>query len=116
MKVLITENQTDKVLQMLINKVLDDFRNVCDDDTDDVPDWFHGDECDFMDYVTKVEVVSSSFVESPLPEKKILSGLVNIYHTDRFEFDEEDFLYYITDTIRIKYKVRVYLEQNEQIF
>jgi len=116
MKVLLTENQTDKVLQMLINRVLEDFRNVCDEDYEgEEPDWFHGDECDFMDYVTKVEVVNSSMVNVPTIGQ-VLIGKVNIYHTDNFEFYEEDFLYYITDTIRIKYKIRVTLELNEQIF
>jgi hypothetical protein len=116
MKVLITENQTDKVLQMLIDRVLQDFRNVCDEDYEgEEPDWFHGDECDFMNYVTKVEVIESSMIKVP-SVGNIISGKVNIYHTDRFEFDEEDFLYYITDTIRIKYKIRVTLKLNEQIF
>ena len=116
MKILLTENQTDKVLQMLIDRVLQDFRNVCDEDyAGEQPDWFHGYECDFMDYVTKVEVVNSSMVNVPTIGQ-VLIGKVNIYHTDNFEIDEEDFLYYITDTIRIKYKIRVTLGLNEQIF
>ena len=116
MKVLITENQTDKVLQMLINRVLEDFKNVCDEDYEgEEPDWFHGDECDFMDYVTKVEVIESSMIKVP-SVGNIISGKVDIYHTDRFKFDEGDFLYYIKDTIRIKYKVRVHLGLNKQIF
>ena len=116
MKILLTENQTDKVLQMLIDRVLQDFRNVCDEDyEDEEPDWFHGDECDFMDYVTKVKVVESS-MEPDYNGSKMIIGKVDIYHTDDDEFDDEDFLYYIKDTLRIKYKVRVSLKLNEQIF
>ena len=116
MKILLKENQTDKVLQMLIDRVLQDFRNVCDEDYEgEEPNWFHSDECDFMDFVTKIKVIESSMVKVPAVGN-IISGKVDIYHTDRFEFDEEDFLYYIKDTIRIKYKVRVYLDLNEQIF
>ena len=116
MKILLTENQTNNVLQMLINRVLEDFRNVCDEDYGGKePDWFHGDECDFMDYVTKVKVVSST-INPDYNGSKIIVGKVDIYHTDISEFDEGDFLYYIKDTIRIKYKVRVHLKLNEQIF
>jgi hypothetical protein len=116
MKILLTENQTSNVLQMLINRVLEDFKNVCDEDYEgEEPDWFHGDECVFMDYVTKVKVIESS-VEPDYNGSKMIIGKVDIYHTDDYEFDEEDFLYYITDTLRIKYKVRVSLKLNEQIF
>lgn len=116
MKILITENQTDKVLQMLIDRVLQDFRNVCDEDyQSEVPNWFHDDECDYMDFVTKVKVVSS-MVNPDYNGSKIIVGKVDIYHTDVSEIDAGDFLYYIKDTIRIKYKVRVHLKLNEQIF
>jgi hypothetical protein len=116
MKILITENQKEGILQFLINRVLEDFRNVCDEDYEgEEPDWFHGDECDFMDYVTKVKVVESS-MEPDYNGSKMIFGKVDIYHTDNHWFDQQDFLYYIKDTIRIKYKVRVSLKLNEQIY
>ncbi len=119
MKFLITESQLDSTIQTMINQTLIEFNKHCDySDANNWPDWLSFDDCNTMETIEKIKVVSTEKVklDPKLHKFPFIRVLVNIEFSSIFASDDfSDFLYSLRSRIQQKYKITIQFSEGELI-
>lgn len=121
MKYLITESQTNRFIEKIIQQTLQELKDVCEDydETQSPGDWYNWDDCDLANQIVKIVVNDVEKQES----KPNLSGnsypifrvLVNTYYYSGFAtMDTTNIEYVLAYRIFEKYKIKVNLSVQEE--
>ena len=118
MKFLITESQLDSTIQTMIDQTLKEFSKYCDNpDADNWSDWLGFDDCDTLEDIKKIKVISTEKTKSINGSKyPFIKVLVDIEFSSIFESkDFSDFFITLRYRIQQKYKITLEIEENELI-
>lgn len=120
MKYLITESQTNRFFEKIIQQTLQELKDVCEDydEAQSPGDWYNWDDCDSLESIEKIEVVNVQNLKLTKGLKKYPTfGVdINIHFSNVFTSkDFSDFLIVLANRIKQKYKITLMFNENELI-
>jgi len=100
-----------KTFQDIINKTLNEIKNICGEDDDTFPDWLSDDDCDVTDSIDKITILNIEKRTNTMNRTPIFKVDVNIGFNSIFGWiDYDDLMYSIAKRIIGKWKIHLILK------
>jgi len=104
-----------KTFQDIINKTLNEIKNICGEDDDTFPDWLSDDDCDVTDSIDKITILNIEKRTNTMNRTPIFKVDVNIGFNSIFGWiDYDDLMYSIAKRIIGKWKIHLIFNIKEQ--